>query len=192
MTGKELNALPDGELLRRVLADPHGEPGKRAASALLGRYQDRVYLWCFRLVRNHEQAMDLAQETLLNAYRRLESFGGRSAFSSWLFVIARNCCLSALRKRSPWWEDEDAAEQVASSEPGPDARREERFEEETVLALVRSHLDRIEQDALWLRCYEGLPVEEITKLLHIETTSGARGILQRARRKLRAALPVED
>jgi RNA polymerase sigma-70 factor, ECF subfamily len=49
------------------------------------------------MVREHEQALDLAQEALLGAYRGLVSFEGRSGFASWLFVIARNCCLAVLR-----------------------------------------------------------------------------------------------
>jgi DNA-directed RNA polymerase specialized sigma24 family protein len=61
-----------------------------------------------------------------------------------------------------------------------------------MLDLVRRHLDPLEREAIWLRCYEGMPVEEITGLLGIDTASGARGILQRARRKLRAALAASQ
>jgi DNA-directed RNA polymerase specialized sigma24 family protein len=45
---------------------------------------------------------------------------------------------------------------------------------------------------LWLRCFEKVPVDEITRMLGITEASGARGVLQRARRRLRAALAEDD
>lgn len=195
MTGQELDALPDEELLRTARADRRGPGGARAASALLERYQDRVYVWCFRLVRDHEQALDLAQDTLLNAYRKLDTFEGRSGFASWLFVIARNRCLSALRRPSPIWEDDGTLGDLPDPSLMPDEQLEKRLDEEAILDLIRRHLDAVEREALWLRCYEGLPVDEITRLLRIDAATGARSVIQRARRKLRAALrerPPED
>jgi RNA polymerase sigma-70 factor, ECF subfamily len=183
-----LERLSDEELLRAAKVDRQGPHGTRAASVLLERYQDRVYVWCFRMVRDHERALDLAQETLLNAYRRLDSFEARSAFSSWLFVIARNRCLSVLRSPSLLREDEDAAAELPDPGPTPDEQMERRLDEEAVLDLIRRHLEPLEREALWLRCFEGLPVDEITSLLHIDAATGARSVLQRARRKLRAVL----
>ena len=181
-------APPDEELLHRALDDAQGNDGRHAASMLLERYQDRVYIWCVRLVRNHELALDLAQEVLLNAYRRLDTFEGRAGFSSWLFVIARNRCLSALRKSSALRETDSMISLLADPSAGPDRLFEERLDEEELLNLIRSHLDAKEQEAVWLRCIEGLPVDEITRMLDLGTASGARGLLQRARRKLRSAM----
>jgi len=188
MKTKQTSAPSDAELVRVALADRSRPNGGRAASLLLERYQEHVYLWCLRFVRDHERALDLAQEVLLTAYHRLETFEGRSSFASWIFAIARNRCLCSLRRSSPLLDDEDAAADVTDPAPGPAERLEAKFEEEAALDLVRRHLDPLEQTALWLRCYEGLAVEEITRLLEIDTATGARGILQRARRKLRAAL----
>jgi RNA polymerase sigma-70 factor (ECF subfamily) len=188
VTARDFAALSDGELLRAALEDRRDRLRSQAASVLLERYQDRIYIWCYRMVRNHDRALDLAQDTLLRAYRRLDTFEGRSGFASWLFMIARNRCLSALRRASPICEEEDALD--ALEDPGlrPDELLESKLDEENVLELIRNHLDPLEREALWLRCYEGLPVEEITRLLRIEASTGARSILQRARRKLRAAL----
>lgn len=188
MSSRHFDRLPDEELVRVALGERGRPSGERAASVLLERYQERVYVWCFRIVREHEQALDLAQEALLSAYRGLASFEGRAGFASWLFVITRNCCLAILRRPSPLWDDEDALQELVDSRPGPADRLEQRLGEEAALDLVRRHLDPIEREALWLRCYEGLPVEDITRLLSIDAATGARGLLQRARRKLRAAL----
>ncbi len=180
--------LRDEALVRRYLADPEGAAGKEAAAELLEAYRERVYLWCYRRVRDHETALDLAQDVLISAFRGLLSFQGRSGFSCWLFVIARNRCLSVLRRPSLLRDESADPGDLASDAPDPERLLEERLDEEEILELLRSRLDPLEQRALWLRCIEGMPVEEITALLEVPDASGARAVLQRARRKLRAAL----
>jgi RNA polymerase sigma factor (sigma-70 family) len=184
---------PSDEVLLAVYQqDPDGDAGHRAVARLLDRYRDRVYGWCWRHVRQRELALDLAQDVLLAAYRNLGSFGERARFSSWLFAIARNRCLSELRKQQPAQEDVELLALVADPRPGPDRVLLERADEERLLAAIRCHLTPLEQDALWLRCLEQLPVDEITRLLDIREQTGARAVLQRARRRLRAALARPD
>lgn len=188
MRERGLAACSDEELIEQARNVAGDSIARTAASTLLERYQDRVYLWCFRMLRDHERALDAAQEVLISAYRGLDSFEQRSGFSSWLFAVTRNRCLSVLRRPS-WLRDEDGLlESLADRGPEPDRALEERLDEEEVLMLVREHLDPLEQKAIWLRCFEGIPVEEISGLLRLEGASGARGLLQRSRRKLRAAM----
>jgi RNA polymerase sigma-70 factor (ECF subfamily) len=176
----------DAELLRLTLEDRESRAARQAASELFGRYREPVYQWCFRRVRNHDQALDLAQDVLLSAYRSLDAFDGRARFSSWLFAIARNRCLNALRRPS-LFEERDP-DSLADEQRGQDRELEEREEEEAVLRLIREHLDPLDQEVVWLRCFERMPVDAITTVLKIPGATGARGALQRARRKLRAAL----
>lgn len=178
----------DQDLLRQALDNPDSPEGRQAASALLGRYRNRVYIWCLRYVRDHEQALDMAQEVLLSAFRNLGSYGGRSQFGSWIFSIARNRCLSELRRPGLLVDEDVDPDDRTSSQVLPDQDLENRLAEEELLELIRARLDQVEQQALWLRCFEKMPVEEITLVLGITEASGARGVLQRARRKLRAAL----
>lgn len=178
----------DEVLARIALGDPSDPEARRAAAVLFGRYQRRVYLWCFRYCREHERALDLAQDVMLNACRSLPSFGGQGRFFSWLFAITRNRCLNALR-RPPLLRDEDVdPETLRAPQTAPDDEFEEKLGEQAVLDAIRDHLDAREQEAIYLRCFERLPVDEITSLLSITGASGARGLLQSARRKLRAAL----
>jgi len=74
--------------------------GSEAAFAELHRlYAHRLYKKIFSITRNHEDAEDVLQETLMRAYVALASFEGRSQFLSWLTRIAINASLMLLRKR---------------------------------------------------------------------------------------------
>jgi RNA polymerase sigma-70 factor (ECF subfamily) len=192
VTTSRHRVLSDEELADLAVRDPGTTEARAASSELLGRYAERVYTWCFRHVRDHEQALDLAQEVLVNAYRRLDSFGGRSRFSTWLFAIARNRCLSELRRPALLYDDDVDLDAVAAAEDTPDTVLQRRLGEESVLALIRECLAPREQEALWLRCFERMPVDAITAVLQIPGTSGARAVLQSARRKLRTALERRD
>ncbi len=176
---------PDRELVERAQANPGGAAGRAAAGELLRRYRRPVYVWCFRYVGEHERALDMAQEVLLSAYERLGEFEGRAAFSSWLFVIARNRCLNEMRNDSR--RDDIEPDSMVDESPGFDERLETEMESQRLLDIAAKVLDEDERRALWLRYSELLPVDEITELLKLDHKSGARALLQRARRKLRAA-----
>ena len=75
---------PDEELLQIAVRDPESAESRAAASELLGRYQQRVYLWCYRYVRERERALDLSQEVLTSAWRALPGFRHGSKVSWWL------------------------------------------------------------------------------------------------------------
>src|SRR3954466_3495215 len=60
-------------------------------------YRRELQLHCYRIVGSVQDAEDLLQETLLAAWRGLDGFQGRSTVRAWLYRIATNCCLNALR-----------------------------------------------------------------------------------------------
>jgi RNA polymerase sigma factor (sigma-70 family) len=183
-----LREQPDEELVRLALAGPAAGGGSAASSELLARHQRRVYLWCYRYVRDHERALDLAQEVLLSAHRGLAGFAGRSHFSSWLFAITRNRCLDAVA--APRWLRDDAVELASLPDHSsrPEAPLEIEQNESRLRRALSVHLDETEGRALWLLAVERLSVEEITRVLRLDNATGARGLLQRARRKLRSAM----
>ncbi|MFO7609284.1 MAG: sigma-70 family RNA polymerase sigma factor [Candidatus Krumholzibacteriia bacterium] len=178
----------DEALVRAFQRDPEGEAGRQAASRLLARYRPRVLAWCWRTLGDREAALDTAQEVLLSAWRSLPRYREDDRFGAWLFTIARNRCLSELRRRRVPMAEEAVLDLIADEGPGPDEALERRLAAQDMLRFVAATLDRQEQDALMLRCWEGLPVEVITRRLGLDEASGARVVLQRARRKLRAAL----
>ena len=192
MTKEPLEHATDEDLVRCVQENPMGSSGRAAGRALFSRYHDRLYAWCYRHLGDRDRAMDLAQESMLAAWRALPSFEGRSKFSSWLFAIARFRCVSALRRPRLVLDQELDADALPHPGGDPVDALIESEDEERALALFREVLDPDEQTALWLRCYERMPVDEITRVLKLDSRSGARGLLQTARRKLRAALAARD
>jgi RNA polymerase sigma-70 factor (ECF subfamily) len=187
MTARHLDAS-DEDLVRRWREDPGGRAGRAAVDELFGRYDERVYAWCFRFCRDHERALDLAQEAQLEAFRSLDTFEGRARFSTWLFTVTRYRCLRTLRRPGLLRDEGLEPDALPAGGDPPDEALAREQEDRRLLALMDAVLDARERQALWLRCQEGMPVETITEVLGVATASGARGLLQTARRKLRAAL----
>jgi RNA polymerase sigma-70 factor (ECF subfamily) len=182
----------DDEALLRV-ARGDNDPSRRqdAAAELLLRYRDAVYGWCLRYTRDSDRALDLSQDVMVTAWEKIGSFEGRSKFSSWLFAVTRNRCIDASRRVDVLC-DEAISDEHPDPAPLPDAVAIDGGDEDRLLELIRRELDHEEQKAIWLRCIERMPVEEITGVLGVSGVSGARALLQRARRKLRAALDRES
>lgn len=178
----------DDALIQAVVGDPQSRSGQAAASELLGRYQQRVYLWCYRYVRERERALDLAQEVLASAWRALPNFRHGSKFSWWMFVITRNRCINAVQAPALLRDDEADLDRLPAASLDPAVEYEQERDEEAVRRLMLDHLDEDERLALWMGCFERMPVEGITQALNLTNATGARALLQRARRKLRAAL----
>jgi len=70
-----------------------------AFNTLVSRYRAPVVRLAYRLTRDPDEALDIAQDAFLRAYRRLGEFRPDRPFSRWLFVIARNASLDAIRRR---------------------------------------------------------------------------------------------
>ena len=193
MMGRDaLRKAEDPVLVAMVRAG--GPQAETAATELFGRYQGRVYAWCRRYLRDSEQALDLAQDVLLLAFRSLGTWEAKAPFGGWLFTITHHACLRAIKTRPMVWDKEFVLEELPDPRPDAASALENAQEREALLSLVERILDPLEQRALWLRCAERMPVDEITRVLGLETMSGARGLLQTARRKLRAArgLQMDD
>lgn len=180
-------SVPDEQLLRVVRTEADAGRRRAAATELVRRYRDAVYLWCFRYTRDPERALDLSQDVLTTVWERLGSFEGRSKFSSWLFSVTRNRCIDASRRVDLLADELDPGD-LRDPAPLPDAALEDGHDEDWILRTIRTALDAQEQQAIWLRCVERMPVDDVTRILGLDSASGARAVLQRARRKLRAAL----
>lgn len=82
------------QLIKRSL-----QGDNEAFEELVIEYQNKVYTLAFRYMGNEQDAYDMAQESLLKAYRSLSGFKGNSSFSTWVYRITTNVCLDELRRR---------------------------------------------------------------------------------------------
>lgn len=150
--------------------------------ALFASCQARVMALCRRMTNSEEQALDLAQDTLLTGYRKLPEFRGDSAFGTFLYGIARGLCMNAIRRKREVLSEDGVLE---AGDPTTSAlgrmRREER---EALVRAAAQALSPLEQEAVYLRYVEDVPQSRITELLGITQASGARGVLQACRRTL--------
>ncbi len=181
---------------------------------LIEPHRGELQLHCYRILGSVEDAEDLLQETLLAAWRGLGRFDGRSSLRSWLYRIATNRCLNALRDKGrrprevepigeppkptrrsePIWlgpYPDALLDTVADTPPGPEARYE--LKEAVGLAFMAAlhHLPPRQRAVLVLREVLGLRATEVAEML--ETSEAAvKGALQRARAALERRLPAGD
>jgi len=168
-----------------VLACQRGE--REAFDRLVERYQRDVYRLCYRYVNNHDDANDMAQEVFLKAYRALGRFRGESAFSTWLYRIAVNTCLSFRSSRRP--EAEEVAEALPDASPGALAQ----VEREETSRIVRDAVRRLpekQRATLILKVYHDLSHEEVATILG-STVGTVKANLFHALGNLRRLLGVE-
>ncbi len=160
---------------------------QRDVDALFAEHEARVYAQCYRRMRDEQRARELAQDVLLIAFQKLDEYEGRGKFSTWLYGIARNVCMRAVERR------QDLLAEDGLIEPADPARSVLRHllahERERVVTDAMSALSPQEQDAVYLRYVQDLPYEEIDRVMKLDTSSGARGLLQRCARHLKRELP---
>lgn len=72
---------------------------EKAYECLLLRYKNGIYNLIFQMIKNHEETEDLVQETFIKAFHNLQSYNNSYAFSTWLYKIAYNHSIDAIRKK---------------------------------------------------------------------------------------------
>jgi RNA polymerase sigma-70 factor (ECF subfamily) len=142
----------DAPLVRRAL-----DGDEQAFGRLVARYGSPILSLCFASTLDRSAAEELAQDVFVAAWRGLAGFRGDSAFSTWLFAIARNACVDRSRRRGrvPHTVPLDSRLEVASPPRDPDARR--------VLAAAAELSPQL-REALLMREIQGLSYEEIAAL----------------------------
>ena len=177
-----------------VEAFREGRPG--AFDAIVRAHQDRVYAFCARMLSDREDALDIAQEVFLSAYRNLPGFRGESSLSTWLLRIATNRCLNRIRQRtaraarevSPGEpRDDDAPFQPPGKEEDRPERMVETRETGRILEAAIAKLDEDSRLLLLLSDVEGFTYEELAAAAGIPLGT-VKSKLHRARMALRKML----
>ena len=161
---------------------------RRAFEELVIAYQHRVFGVALRMLGNHAEAEEIAQETFLRAHRALPQFRGEAALHTWLYAIASRLCLNRLAApdRRLVRGDDEALSAAPSDEPSAAARLE-RSERDAAVREAIAALPEDRRIVVVLRDLEGLSYEEIGEVLSLEPGT-VRSRLHRARLDLKAKL----
>lgn len=154
------------------------------------RYQGRVTAWCYRITRDRNRALDLAQEIFLKAFRHIRSFRGDARLSTWLYAITRNHCLSSIKKRSA--DPAELAEEMPRGlrdltiQPDRDIQRAQA--NRRMWEMIHATLEPLEARVMALHYGYEIPLATITQRLALANPSGAKAYVVNARRKLSHAI----
>jgi RNA polymerase sigma-70 factor (ECF subfamily) len=163
---KEQPEAGDEELVRQAKA------GSRPAfEALVRRYQKPLYFLCFRYVRDHDAAADLAQRTFIRVLEKLGELREENTFKSWLFRIGANLALNHIRDHARFV---DESEPGAGDEPARIIEADAQLEAAELAEALRQAVNLLptkQRMTLELRIYEELAFKDIAVALN--TTEGA-------------------
>jgi RNA polymerase sigma-70 factor (TIGR02960 family) len=164
------------------------------------RHRRELHVHCYRMMGNFEEAEDLVQETLLRAWRHRCELTRDDWLRAWLYKIATNACLDAIKMRKrrlpslssfaevPWLQPYPDA--LLPSEQEPDAALFARETIELTFLAVIQLLPPRQRAVLVLRDVLDWPASEVAELLEIGVAA-VNSALQRARETMRASLPQD-
>ncbi|MCK4546211.1 MAG: sigma-70 family RNA polymerase sigma factor [Candidatus Eisenbacteria sp.] len=161
---------------------------------LLDRYRRGIYNLAYRMLGSAEDANDAAQEAFIKAFRSLDKYDPRFKFSSWLYRIATNHCVDALRKRKGYMvsleEHEEEGRDLKSRLPGrnPDpADYVHRGERKAIMTRAINQLDPRYRSVILLRHDQEMTYEEMSSILGLPIGT-VKVRVHRARQRLRDLL----
>jgi RNA polymerase sigma-70 factor, ECF subfamily len=167
---------------------------RNSFGSLVRRHQDRMFNLAYQIVRNREDALDIAQEAFAKAFTSLQSFKGDASFATWLHRIVVNLAIDSLRRKQRGGEtsyhdmrgasEEHKVMPVAQDDP---ASAMEMKQVRELLARGIALLPPAQRAVLILREIEGMTYEEIARTVGC-TLGTVMSRLHYARRRLRRAL----
>src|SRR5919108_837933 len=187
---------------------------EQAFQALTDPYRRELEVHCYRILGSVQDAEDTVQETLLAAWRGLENYEERDSLRAWLYRIATNRCLNALRDsrrrpreapglpfevpeptrhREPLWLEpypDALLDGIAQTTPGPEARYEAKEAVTLAFGAALQRLPARQRAVLVLRDVLGFRAAEVADMLESSEVS-VNSALQRARAILETRLPAD-
>lgn len=139
------------------------EGNAAAWDALFRRYQLPLYVYVFELLRNEQTALDVVQETFINATRYLASLRQDGKFGSWLFSIAHQKCQQHWRKPQRTEPLNENFAELPSDEFGPDDLLIRAEQQQEFMDLL-NQLPEIHRSALLLHFLEDFSLQEIARI----------------------------
>lgn len=171
----EINqGLSDNAKNDLILVEEAKKGNEKAFAGLMNRYRDSIYYMLLKMVNNPSDAEDLTIEAFGKAFRSIDTYTPRFAFSTWLFMIATNNCIDFIRKKqsSPipldQWQDssDNLTINIQSDLPDP----EETLINDQKIAILRKIVNQLKspyREIIELRYYKEYSYEEIAAELNI-------------------------
>lgn len=157
-----------------ILVEEAKKGNEKAFAGLMNRYRDSIYYMLLKMVNNPVDAEDLTIEAFGKAFKSIDSYTPRFAFSTWLFMIATNNCIDFIRKKQsspvPVNQDKDIMDtmtvNIQSDLPDP----EEALINDQKIATLRKIVNQLKspyREIIELRYYKEYSYEEISSELKI-------------------------
>lgn len=162
-----------------------------AFAYLINKYKDMTYTIAIKIVKSHEDAEEVAQDSFLKAYEKLNTFKGNAKFSTWLYTIVYRNSITKIRKKKVDTSDIDDYV-IDNHSEGDDFPQIEAMKNEEQQKYVREAIDKLpEKDALLITLFymNDNSIEEIEQITGL-TQSNVKVKLFRARKKLNQELSL--
>ncbi|MBE0651701.1 MAG: sigma-70 family RNA polymerase sigma factor [Bacteroidales bacterium] len=164
-----------------------------AFGLLVKKYKDMVFTLALRMVQQREEAEEIAQDVFLKIFKALPKFKQKAKFSTWMYRIAYNECISRLRKKK---NAEVSIENIPGNTARSLANEEEDWQDDEMRSrMLHNALKRLsdeDQGLVHLYYFDDLPVEEMAHVTGL-SVSNVKIKLFRIRKKLFEVLvPVKD
>lgn len=183
----DVTQLSDEQLAAQAAREGSDGP---AFVALVGRYQQRVWRICYRLMGDAEDASDAAQEVFVRMFLARATFAGRSKYSTWVHGIAIRTCLSLRRSHARRQRRETAAgEQTAVRHQDADEEQQQRLSLD--LTEMLNSLEEDERAMLLMKYAEGYSYEELAEVFEL-SVSACKMRISRSRQKLKERFPEHN
>jgi len=173
----------------QILINQIVEGDTNSFTILVDRYKDLVFTLAIRMLKNREEAEEVAQDTFIKAYKSLEKFKGDSKFSTWIYRVAYNTCLDRIKKNKKHLNNVEINEftehQVVTIDNALD-KMEVKEREEAMQRCIDT-LPSEESFLLTLYYFDDLSLDEISKIVGI-TANSIKVKLFRSRKKLASIL----
>lgn len=160
-----------------------------AFAYLINKYKDMTYTIAIKIVKSHEDAEEVAQDSFLKAYEKLNTFKGNAKFSTWLYTIVYRNSITKIRKKKVATSDIDDYV-IDNHSEGDDFPQIEAMKNEEQQKYVREAIDKLpEKDAVLITLFymNDNSVEEIEQITGL-SESNVKVKLFRARKKLNQEL----
>jgi RNA polymerase sigma-70 factor (ECF subfamily) len=178
---KTFSQLTDEQLITHIL-----QHDKAALGELYNRYFKKVYQKCLSILKEDDIAFDVAQDSIMKAFDKLDTFKGDAQFSTWLYIIIHRDCLAYLRKKNKTnlvSLEENTGDDEEESGSFAAVQEHDKTDQEHIMFALIDHLPHEEKNLLLQKYQQGKSIEDLQASYHL-TSSAVKMRLKRSKDKV--------